>query len=187
MCQCVLNHAKEYNISVNDIQQEMYPVKVCISKVSKIEYESKRSYFLDLPVDAVKRTLKFCTQNMRLQPWHNLKKRFKSPSPGANIIHCRKPDVTNMIYSNTPVYGKGKTKTHIFVGTESKLINVYRVKDTSAESFLQCLQDWVQFQGAPTKLIRDAEKICSSCPAIRYLRDTWIQHWQCDANYQHQN
>ena len=39
----------------------------------------------------------------------HLQKRFKSTNPGANLFHCREPNATDMIYSNTPAIDGGKT------------------------------------------------------------------------------
>ena len=119
----------------------MYPLTARTTRPSDIDYDSKRQYFLGLLVDVVKKTFQFCTCNMRLQPGENLKKHFKSPSPGANIICQREPDATDMIYSGMPAHESGIKNTHIFVGTESKLTDVFGARDATAQTFLEALQD----------------------------------------------
>ena len=74
---------------------------------------------------------------MRLQPGKNLKKNFESPSPGANIICHREPDATDMVYSDTPAHDSGVKNAHIFVGTESKLTDVFGTRDGTAKTFLE--------------------------------------------------
>ena len=117
----------------------MYPLTAHTTKPSDIDYESKRQYFLGLPVNVVKKTFQFCTCNMRLQLGKNLKKCFELPSPGANIIHQRELDATDMIYSDTPAHESGVKNAHIFVGTESKLNDVFGACDGTAQTFLEAL------------------------------------------------
>ena len=49
----------------------------------------------------------------------------------------------------------GKTSAHIFVSQDSKITDVYKSTDNSAEVFLGCFQDQVRERGVPTKLIAD--------------------------------
>ena len=123
----------------------MYPLTARTTMPSDIDYESKHQYFLRLPVNVVKKTFQFCTRNMRLQPGKNLKKRFKSPSPGANILHHQEPDATDMIYSDTLAHDSGVKNAHIFIGTELKLTDVFGACDGTAQTFLTALQDLVRF------------------------------------------
>ena len=76
---------------------------------------------------------------MLLQPGKNLKKRFKLPSPGANIIHRRELDATDMICSNTPAHESGVKNAHVLVGTELKLTDVFGARDGTAQTFLEAL------------------------------------------------
>ena len=139
LCQSIIKNKKAYKILPKEIRHEMYLLTARTTKPSDIDYESKRQYFLGLPVDVVKKTFQFCTCNMRLQLGKNLKKRFKLPTPGADILHCREPDATDMIYSDTPAHESGVKNAHIFVGTESKLTDVFGARDASAQTFLKAL------------------------------------------------
>ena len=49
----------------------------------------------------------------------------------------------------------GETSVHIFVGHDSKITDVYKVKDRSGKEFLRAMQVRVQNRGVPTKLITD--------------------------------
>ena len=145
LCQSIIDNEKRYDILAKDIQREMYPLTARTTKPSDVDYELKRQYFLGLPVDVVKETFKFYMRNMRLQPGENLKKRFELPSLGANIIHRRKPDATDMIYSDTLAHDSGVKNAHIFIGKESKLTDVFGARNGSGQTFLECLQDQVCF------------------------------------------
>ena len=49
----------------------------------------------------------------------------------------------------------GDTSAHIFVGQDSKIVDVYKVKDNSAKEFVGTFQDQGQIRGVPTRLIAD--------------------------------
>ena len=72
LCQSIIENEKAYGISPKEICRKMYPLTARTTKLSNIDYESKRQYFLGLPVDVVKKTFQFCTRNMWLQPGENL-------------------------------------------------------------------------------------------------------------------
>ena len=92
-----------------------------------------------------------------------------------------------MIYSDIPAHESGVKNAHIFVGTESKLTDVFGARDGTTQTFLECLQDRVRFRGSPTKLIGDAAQMYKSWSLSRYLRNIWVLQWQCKLHYQHQN
>ena len=49
----------------------------------------------------------------------------------------------------------GETSAHIFVGHDSKTVDVYKVKDGSAKSFIGTFQDRGRTHGVFTRLIAD--------------------------------
>ena len=53
----------------------------------------------------------------------------------------------------------GETSAHIFVGHDSKITDVYKVKDNSGKEFLGAIQDRVRTRGVLTKLIADNKLI----------------------------
>ena len=169
----VVSDAAKYDINKSDITNAMHPLKPRITRPSKIDYESKRQYFGWLPLENVKRTFEYCTQNMRLPPSTHLQKRFKSPNPGANLIHQREPDATDLIYCDTPAIDGGETMAHIFVGTISRVTDVFKAKRPTAECFLGALQDRIHIRGAPTKLLTNNAGMYRSWRITRYLRDIW--------------
>ena len=69
---------------------------------------------------------------------------------------------TDMVYSDTPAHNSGVKNAHIFVGTESKLTDVFGAREGTAQTFLEALQDQVRFWKAPTNLIGDTAHIYKS-------------------------
>ena len=155
----------------------MAPVQPRITKPTAIDYESKRPYFGWLPLERVKRTFEQCTQHMRLPPSTHLQKRLRSPNPGANIFHRREADATDMIYSDTPAIDGGETLAHIFVGLISRVTDVFKAKNDSAECFLGAFQDRVRMRGAPNKLVADNAPMYRSWHITRNVRDIWCPLW----------
>lgn len=49
----------------------------------------------------------------------------------------------------------GETSTHIFVGNNFKITNVFKLKENSGKKFQGVLQDCVRTRGVLTKLIAD--------------------------------
>ena len=58
-------------------------------------------------------------------------------------------------FSDTSALDSGETSTHIFVGHDSKILDVYKVKDNSGKEFLGAMHNRVCTRGVPTKLIPD--------------------------------
>ena len=81
----------------------------------------------------------------------------------------------------------GETSAHIFVGQDSKITDVYKSKDNSAEVFLGCFQDQVREQGVPAKLIADNFPMYRGWNVARYLRDLVVSIWQYETKHQNQN
>lgn len=124
---------------------------------------------------------------MHLPPSTHLQKHFKFINPGANLIHHRKADATDLIFCDTPAIDRGETMAHIFVGVVSRLTDVFKSKTRSAETFLGPLQDQIWMRGAPTKLLMDNARIYQSWHITWYLHDIWTSLWQCETKHQHQN
>ena len=64
-------------------------------------------------------------------PLTHLQKRFKSPSPGANLIYWREPDATDLIYYDMPAIDGGETMAHIFVDLILRITDVFKAKTAS--------------------------------------------------------
>ena len=80
----------------------------------------------------------------------------------------------------------GETSAHIFVGNDSKITNVHKVKDNSGKEFLGAMQNRVRTRGVPTKLIADNVPMYRGWKVTKYLRDIITPLWQCETKHQHQ-
>ena len=65
-------------------------------------------------------------------PFH---KDLKSNSPATNVTCHNEPVATNTMFSNEPALGSNPTAVQIFIGHNSKYIDVYRV---AADCDLSC-------------------------------------------------
>ena len=95
-----------------------------------------RKYFGYFPAKTVQNTYKYSTQHGVLPTSSHLQKRFKSPNPLLSLHQRNEADATDQIFSNIPAMGGRETSAHIFVGHNSKITDVYKVKDNSAKEFL---------------------------------------------------
>ena len=57
-----------------------------------------------------------------------------------------------MTYSDTPAHGSGVKNAHIFVGTESKLTDVFGARDGTAQTFLEVFAGPSMFLGSTHKI-----------------------------------
>ena len=83
----------------------------------------------------VQNTYKYSTQHGVLPPSSHLQKRFKSPNPLLNLRRRNEADATNQIFLDTPAMDGGETSAHIFVGQDSKITDIHKVKDNSGKEF----------------------------------------------------
>ena len=81
----------------------------------------------------------------------------------------------------------GETSAHIFVGHDSKIVDVYKVKDNSAKGFLEAIQDRIRTRGVCTKLIADNARMYRGWKVTKYLRDLVVPLWHCETKHQNQN
>ena len=84
----------------------------------------------------VQNTYKNSTQYGVLPPSSHLQKRFKSPNPLLDLYRRNKMDAADQIFSGIPAMDGGETSAHIFVGHDSKITDVYKVKDRSVKEFV---------------------------------------------------
>ena len=141
-------------------------------------------YFGYIPAKVVRNTYKYSTQHGVLPPSSHLQKRFKSPNPLLNLHRRNEADATNQIFSDTPAMDGGETSAHIFVGHDSKIVDVYQAKDNSAKGFLGAFQDRTRTRGVCTKLIADNAPMYRGWEVTKYLRDLVVPLWQCETKHQ---
>ena len=80
---------------------------------------------------------------------------FKSSNSVLNLHRQNETNSTDHIFSDTPAMDIVETSAHIFVGQDSKITDVYKVKDNSGKELLGAMQNRVCTRGVPTKLIAD--------------------------------
>ena len=112
-----------------------------------------RKYLGNVPAATVRNTFKHTTQIGTMPPSSHLQRQFKSPNPALNLQRRNEANATDQIFSKVAAMDGGEMSAHIFVGQDSKITDVYKSKDNSAEVFLGCFQDQVKERGVPTKLI----------------------------------
>ena len=77
------------------------------------------------------------------------------PNLLANLKQRNKANATDLIFCDTPAYLNGAKAEHVFVGKDSKFLDIYPANDQTQDTFAGRLQDQVHTQGAPIKLIAD--------------------------------
>ena len=122
-----------------------------------------------------------------MPPSSHLQQQFKSPNSALNLHRRNEADATDQIFAKVPAMDGGETSAHIFVGQDSKITDVYKSKDNSAEVFLGYFQDQVRERGVPTKLIADNCPMYRGWNVARYLQDLVVSIWQCETKHQNQN
>ena len=139
----------------SDIEFAQEPLQPSIRPLAVDDYERKHKYFDYVLAKFVCNTYKQFTQHGVLPPSSHLQKQFKSPNPLLNLHQRNKVDATDQIFSNTPAMDGGETSAHNFVGHDSKIVDVYIVKNNSAKEWLGTFQDRIRHGGVPTHLIAD--------------------------------
>ena len=71
----------------------------------------------------------------------------------------------------------GETSAHIFVGYNSKIADVYKVKDNSGKEFLGAFQDRNRIRGVPAKLVADNAPMYRGWKVIEYLCNIITSLW----------
>jgi hypothetical protein len=111
---------------------------------------------------------------------------FRSPFPACNVKHRNEAVATDMIYYDVPALGtNGITNAQVFVGHDSRIIDVYGVKFSA--QFVNTLLDVIRRRGAMDKLISDNAASEASKRVLDVLRHLMIEQWQSEAHMQHQN
>ena len=151
----------------------------------QVDCDKYRARFGWLPDDVITDTFRNTTQFYPSVPPNHLRKRYKSPYPACNIPRREEPLATDTVYSDTPAIDNGCKVAQIFVGTKSMVTDVFGMK--TEKQFVNTLQDIIRTRGAPTKLISDNAQVEISNKVKDILRYLFIDDWQSEPHYQHQN
>ena len=146
-----------------------------------------RKYFGNVPADTVRRSFIHTTQIGTLPPSSHLQRQFKSSNPALNLHRRNEADATDQIFAKLPAMDGEETSTHIFIGHDSKITDLYKSKDNSGVEFLGAFQDRVCKRGVPIKLVANNAPMYRSWNVTKYLRDLVVSMWQCKTKYQNQN
>ena len=133
--QGMLDECGDYFVYEVDLEQAHEPLKPSIRPPADEDWERMQKHFGGVPAKIVQNTYKHTTQYGVLPPSSHLQKRFKSPNPVLNLHQRNEVDAIDQIFTDTPVMDGGETSAHIFVGQDSKITNIYKVKDNSGKEF----------------------------------------------------
>ena len=90
----------------------------------------------------MKRTLAATTQYARYPQSERLKKLFNSPFPACNVPRRSEVVATDTVYSDTPAIGTGEVMAQLFVGCDTMVTDIYRMKTGS--QFVNMLQEAIR-------------------------------------------
>jgi hypothetical protein len=157
------------------------------SKKKEIDYRRFQPYFLNVPVEKVKRTFENTTQYAtNVMAGDHIMQTIRSPYPALNVLRRNEPVATDTIYAGTPAIGTGGQKmAQLFVGRLSRVADVMGMHNEA--QFINTLEDVIRKRGAMDKLISDSAQVEISKRVKDVLRAMIIDDWQSEANYQHQN
>ena len=181
------DYLTDFDIHPEDTHHISTPLQPRSVQATPYDYEKVKPNFCWAPIEAIKRTFKYTTQNQVLPPSSFLRKRFQSPHPFMNVRRRNEFDATDMIYSNVKAHSTGVTTAHLFTGCTSKLLDGYACKTGHSADFLQAMQQRNITRGVPSRLIADNAPLYRGSAITKYLNDMHISLWQCEAKYQHQN
>lgn len=175
-----------YELEANDkVQLEVKePTEI---KASKVNYEDYRPYFLNVPLEKVRRTFQVTTQYAtNVMSGQRITQTIKSPFPANNVWRRNEPVASDTVFAAVPaVCTNGHTMAQIFVGRKSLVIDVHSM-GTEAE-FVNTLEDQIRKRGAMDKLVTDSAKVEMSNRVLDILRSMCIGHHKSEPNYQHQD
>lgn len=152
-------------------------------------WRKMRMLFAWAPIERIKQTFKNTLRLARkgVTPTNRMKKFYRTPNPAANIQRRSEAVVTDMVYFSVPQLHGGYTQAIFYCGVESLHAAIHGVKSGSSTEFLGTLQEEVRKRGAMTKLISDRGSNLISKQVVDFLRNLFIDNWQSEPHYQHQN
>ena len=155
------------------------------TKRKEPEHNLLKPLFNWLPINLIKNNFELCTQHARTPDSSSLKKTYRSSVPVFNFKLRSEPVATDTVHSDSPAMDDGSTCAQIFVGTETLVTDVHVMK--TDKKFVNALEEHVRKRGAMDKLISDSDHSYVSNRVKGTLRVLFINDWQSDSHYQHQN
>jgi hypothetical protein len=102
-----------------------------------------------------------------------------------NVPRREEPVACDIVYADVPTIDDGSTAAVLFVGTKTKVTDVYGIK--SNKQFVNTLEDNIRQRGVPNKLISDRAQVEISNKVLGILRALVIGDWQSEPHQQQQN
>ena len=153
--------------------------------IKEQDYEALYPYLLWLPIDCIKHMLTTSTKwfcNVYGSPFH---KHFKSHFPASNVTHHNEPVATNTMFSDEAVLGSYATTAQIFVGCNSKYIDVYGA--ALDHDLSHTLEEDIMNQGAMNVLISNNACAAPSQKVKDIICMYCIKSHTSEPHHQHQN
>ena len=149
-------------------------------------YDLMRKYFLNVPLNVVKKTFESTTQYAR-SGWitQHIYDTHKAPFPALNVRRRNECVATDTIFADTPAIFSGVKAAQIFVGVDTGFVDVFPLANDG--QFASTLMDVIRKSGAMDVLISDRAQMEVSNKVKDILRHLIIDDWQSEAHYQHQN
>ena len=159
-------------------------VDYAAQRINPVEYQECRKFFLNVPTNRVRSTFEATTRHYRFIPSTNKFMTYKSPYPANNVFRRHEIVFTDTVYSDVPAWG-GIHAAQVFAGKMSRYISVHGCK--TDKDFPRCLEDEIRKRGAMDKLGSDRAKAEISKKVHDILRTLFIDDWQSEPYFQHQN
>ena len=138
-----------------------------------------------MPLEVVKKTIEKSTQWFRNIYRLPMRKHFKSRFPRANV-HSRMENVAfDKVISDTPAHKSGVKQAAFFVGTSTRVKDVYPMR--SEKQFPKLMEDNIRERGAPLKFISDNAQAFIGQRVKEILRLFCIKDYQSEPHNQWQN
>ena len=155
-------------------------------KETPVNYEKYRPYFLQVPIEKVRKTFEATTRYAtNVVSSGHITQTMRSPFPALNVHRRNEPVATDTFFADTPAVDCGATMAQFYVGRISQVIDIYPMKSKS--EFVNTLEDIIRDRGAMDLLISDYAKEEMSSRVLDLLRAYVIKHWKSEPYYQHQN
>ena len=149
------------------------------------DYEKYVPNFAWMPVSSIKKTFEATTQYAKIIFTGTFRRHYKTRFPAINVPRRPEPVATDYVDIGIPAVDNGSTGAQVFVGVDSKVIDVFGVK-TDAE-FVNTLEDEIRKRGAMDMIMSDSARSETSKKVKDILRAYRIHDYQSEARHQNQN
>ena len=152
---------------------------------STVDYAKFVPNFAWMPIESIKKTFHATTQYAKYTIGGTFRRHFKTRFPALNTPRRNEPVATDYLDVGIAAVDDGSTGAQVFVGTDSRVIDVHGVK--SDAEFVATLEDEIRHRGAMDLLISDSAKSETSKKVKDILRAYRIHDFQSEPHHQNQN